>query len=202
MSKRSKADVKYAADLLWTHQVRRENAFLHKEVERLREEVKSTSDEIGTIKETLAIARPSSDLRAAIAKIENVQHDLATTLGAVAERTREVSKQAAALAPKINDVMRHCEQSTGKLVTTVQQFETKLQTVNEQHQLGLAAVNTRCVRLENELKTKVSTEVVDSLLQRIDNLEKRMNEPKQRSPSPGIVIDSIEEQADHPDHGE
>lgn len=53
MAKRSRVDVKQAIDLLWSHQIRRENAALHKEVQSLRE---GHSNSIGEIEKLRVIS--------------------------------------------------------------------------------------------------------------------------------------------------
>ena len=194
MSNRSKADIKYAVDLLWTHQVRRENAILHKEIQHLREEVHSASNDVDAVRETSIAAQKSAEHSSStVGKTEKVQYDLATTVNDAARRIEEVAHQSSLIEPKIVDIKRQGDWSIADLTSTVQQLDARVKASDEQQRRCLSPLTDEIANLRQKFATKAEASAVQALESKIVELQAERQRGKERQQSPGVVLDSAQE---------
>ncbi|RMZ92725.1 hypothetical protein DV736_g16, partial [Chaetothyriales sp. CBS 134916] len=176
MSKRSKAEVNHAVNLLWTHQMRRENAFLQKEIERLREDTKAVSTQLKQVSDRASTAhKAAKQSSSAIVKAEKVQLDLATTLSETVNKVEQIADQSALLKADLDNVKLAGEQSSTKATLAIQQVHHKHQEATKER-----------------LSKKTDTAQVHSLENRVDALQARLGKCSEYEQSIEVIVDSFE----------
>ncbi|RMD41865.1 hypothetical protein DV735_g3263, partial [Chaetothyriales sp. CBS 134920] len=155
MSKRSKAEVNHAINLLWTHQIRRENAFLYKEIERLKEDSKAVSTQLDQLSDSASTARKAAEQSSrAVAEAEKVQLDLATTLNDAVDKLEQIADQSAFVKTELDNVNRAAEQTDTKLTVAVEQLDAKHQSAHAQLRQRLTSIDNDLARTKDQLALK------------------------------------------------
>ncbi|RMZ85174.1 hypothetical protein DV738_g93, partial [Chaetothyriales sp. CBS 135597] len=197
MSKRSKAEVNHAINLLWTHQIRRENAFLYKEIERLKEDSKAVSTQIDQLSDSASTAQKAAEQSShAVVKAEKVQLDLATTLNEAVNKLEQIADQSALVKTELDNVGRAGEQTGTKLTAAVQQLDAKYQAAQAQLRQRLTSIDDDLARTKDQLSGKANAGDVHALECRVDAMQDRLGRRTSKSPaieqSLEVVVDSFE----------
>jgi chromosome segregation ATPase len=194
MSKRSRTDVKYAIDLLWTHQVRRENTFLHEEIQRLQEQVTSAPTDLKAVQQTASAAQKSAETTSSVLDHfrQNLQ-ELQQGHDEAAKRIEDITEQVGLLESRIDIVKKHQEQSTASLTSANQHLTSQIQISVEQHNRRLSSLDTTIAGLKHGLEGVVKSSELRALEDRVGQLKEQIQSLVGCQPSPGRVIDSLEE---------
>ena len=172
MAKRSKADVKHAIDLLWSHQIRRENAALHKEVKRLQQQVDLQIDEARELR--TVSEKATAVAQTAIACVEKAladQTNLQTTVEDAHRQAQGANDKIAGLEHSLQDgrarqteIITHFNQDIDKLKADLARFQ-------DQHKLDFNQAETSIQQTSMALENKWESSELADLQARIDHIE-------------------------------
>jgi hypothetical protein len=193
MAKRSRADVKYAIDLLWTHQIRRENLQLHKEVQHLQQSIDEYLRKHEAIKEIAQNAENSATdasmaIRLASSRIQDLHARLEQTqslAGATSQQTSDISKL-------VDSLQEDWRSTAANLNCRVDQNQANLQHAQSQHDHAVSLFGTRLAKVHELLESKVDDESIESLHLRIQALEQQPLQHWSGSAALSHVSESIE----------
>jgi hypothetical protein len=185
MSSDRKAKVGWAIDLLRTHQLRRENAFLHGELQSCLGEITAMRDEIKDIKAATEMCRVTSTQALCLseqhkADLEGQRHDVEGLRRDLDQVQTEVSGLKSAC-----DQSHEAEQAQvailrANLLAGRLDCQNRADVSQMQHQTNSSSIEA----LRRELEGKADQKTLDVLLDRMNRL---------RSPDPAAAPDSAME---------
>ncbi|KAK5283779.1 hypothetical protein LTR20_008546 [Exophiala xenobiotica] len=189
------ATVGYAIDLLRAHQLRRENAFLHGEIQTCRKQLTSMQNELRQLSVIVQECRTDSakahslrDLQAARFKEQTLEID---RLRYDYEKEKaEVSNGQAAN----EQALEHAKAEIKLLQRQVQQERVVCQRTTDTHQHHLDETNARVERLEVAIGAKAEKTVIEPLVGRLNHLAVSAILSGPRLDSVSLVRDSFEEE--------
>ena len=185
--------VGYAIDLLRAHQLRRENAFLHGEMETCRKQLTSMQDELRELSVIVQECRTDStkahslrDLQAArfveqTLEIERLRHDC-----------EKVKAEVVNIQVANEQAFENAKAETRSLQEHVRQERVDCQRTTGTHQHHLDEINARVKRLEVVIENKAEKTVVEPLVGRLNHLAVSALPPGPRLDSVSLVRDSLE----------
>jgi chromosome segregation ATPase len=187
------ATVGYAIDLLRAHQLRRENAILHGEIQTCRKQLTSMQNELRELSVIVQECRTDSakahslrDLQAARFKEQTLEID---RLRYDCEKVKaEVSNIQAAN----EQALEHAKAEIQLLQRQVQQERAVCQKTTDTHQHHLDETNVRVERLEVAIENKAEKRVIEPLVGRLNHLAVSAIHPGPRLDSVSLVRDSLE----------
>lgn len=182
----------YATDLLHAHQIRRENVFLHKELESCRNELTELRNEM---KQIQLVGNSSNDAA-------RKAHDLASThqtqlqdqnqLLSHLQDTNEALQNEFLTITKTFDQLRYSEQHQWtELERKVKGLEKDAQKASDTHVQDNATAMDLINTLHTAVESKADVTLVNLLVDRLDNLSPR---PRPLSVSTSCIFESIEQQ--------
>jgi hypothetical protein len=188
--------VNYAIDLLHAHQIRRENVFLHKELESCRNELTELRNEMKQIqlvgnshKDT---ARKAHDLASTHQTQLQDQNQLLSHL----QDTNEALQNEFLTITKMYDQLRYNEQHQwAELERKVKGLEKDAHEVSKMHVQDNAKAMDIIDILRTAIESKADATLVNLLVDRLDNLSPR---PRPSSVSTSCILESIEQQEPSP----
>ena len=172
MAKRSRADLKYAIDLLWFHQIRRENAALLTEVKRLQGEIVSHVDEVTELRAVSEKAKTAAETATAC-----VQKALAdqTTLHAAVEDAHRQAQDAAERITSLENSLQDAQAMQTETITHFNRDTDKLKAdlaqCRDQHKLELSQVWTSIQHISTDLDNKHGMCGLADVQHRVDHIE-------------------------------
>ena len=193
MAKRTRADVKHAIDLLWTHQIRRENASLHKQIQQIQNNI---SHDTRAQEELRAVAQNAQRTAAeALSAIEPVWSDLI----ALQARCTQTEAMLKGTSDQFGDLMQRinaCEQTwlsnTSDINDRINRNEIALREVHDEYEEHVAAVQVRYDEISSKLQSKLGQDSLEGLHLSINAIERQLAELVQCQDSLSRVEDSIE----------
>ena len=194
MAKRSKADVKHAIDLLWSHQIRRENAVLHKEVKRLQQQVISQTDDVKELHASCEKAKVAAET--AIACVEKAlvdQTNLQTTVDAANRQAQEAIDNADRLEANWEDARACQTQTITHFNQDIDRLKADLSRLQEQCSSERGQTATSLRHLSAKLEDKPDRSEITRFEDRIDQFEALLHQG-QNLHSVSRIEDSIGEQ--------
>lgn len=194
MAKRSKADLKHAIDLLWSHQIRRENAALHKEVKRLQDEVTSHIDEVTELRAVSEKAKTAAETATAC-----VQTALAdqTTLHTAVEDAHRQAQDATENITSLEDSLQDAHAKQTETITHFNQDIDKLKAdlarYQDQHKLELSQVWASIQHISTDFDNKCGMSGLADVQHRVNHIEDFLQQG-QNVQSVSRIEDSVGEQ--------
>jgi hypothetical protein len=201
MAKRSKADVNRAIDLLWSHQIRRENAALHGEVKRLQQQALSQADEAREWHTVSGKAQEAA--AAATACLERVLTDQKTLQTAVEIANRQAqnaTEQISILQISLQDARASETQLITHYNKDMSKLRAELSRFQDQSKLDINQMGTALHHIMTKLDEKQSEVDLRRLHDRVSQLEASLLE-RPNLDSLSRIENSIEEQYCD-DHGD
>jgi chromosome segregation ATPase len=195
MAKRSQADVKYAIDLLWSHQIRRENAALHREVQRLQGELLTQADEVKELCADSDEAKVAAE--SALASVQRVQTEQDTLRGAVDTALREgegAVEKATTLETSLQKARMSQDQVIAVFGKDLAQLRADLAHLRKQHQSDVRQMTSMTTDLRPIIETKCDSAELAGLKHRVDEIEAAVLQG-QLLRSVSRIEDSISDQA-------
>ena len=172
MAKRSKADVKHGIDLLWSHQIRRENAALHKEVKVLQQQLFSQADEVKKLRVVCEKATATADT--AIACIEKALADQTALQAAVDtanRQTQNTAEHVSNLQACLQEVSANQTQVITHFNKDIGQLRADFATFSEHHGDDLKETKASLEQALSKLTENPIELAIEELQQKVKQLE-------------------------------
>jgi hypothetical protein len=203
MSPRSKLNAKKGIDLLWSHQIRRENASLHKEVARLQEICQSSTREakdLRAISEKALTAQENANQL--IEQLGVEQSRLLGVLGVFNEERKVLRGEVGRLRDELRVQREGCEVALGSVKTEAAGLRKELGQLRESTAKTLekaaiesAAVKKELVQLRQSTGEALQKAAVESAVLRSDLVRLRQN-TKQALENADSVTSAVRKEAD------
>lgn len=193
MAKRSRADVQYAIDLLWTHQIRRENFALHRQIQQLKTSIAEQKQEQGELRNVAQCA----DTRAleAHSTIKSISAELVSTranLEHTATQAEATSKQLPSLSTRVDGFEKTWQSNINDTTLRIERNKTNLRRLqNKQNEIE-TSVKARFEEVATVLESRLVEECLESLHLRIQVLENHFAQHGPGLDTVSRVGDSIE----------
>ena len=187
MAKRTKADVKHAIDLLWFHQIRRENAALHKEVKNLQQQ----AEELRTISEKATVRAET-----AIACLEEALADQTTLQTAVDNtyrRAQDAVDKIASLEESVQDARANQTKTITHFNQDIDKLRADLARFQELHKLEISQAATSIQHISTKLNSEYEQSELANLEHRISHIEDFLQQG-QYPRSISRIEDSVDDQ--------
>ncbi|ETN42918.1 uncharacterized protein HMPREF1541_02076 [Cyphellophora europaea CBS 101466] len=193
MAKRSRADVKHAIDLLWTHQLRRENAFLHKQVKQLQDSIDQCRINQVDLRDSIRSVQASADetssaMERVASTVVTLQADIEKT-PAVSNKTHE---QLAKLSDRVNISEANQQLAIKNLQERIAQADSDVQQFANEYRGDVATTKARLDEMTIVMDAKVGQASLEDVHIRVQNLENHFAQHNVEPHSVSIVQDSID----------
>lgn len=173
--RRSKADTAHAIDLLWIHQVRRENAFLHKQLQQLQQ----TSEKRNEDRQALCNTVEKADSKAL--KISNSVDSALTSLATVQDTVDSNSNAIVTLKDRLDQLKGRLEALQGVQQNYQRDSNERLQQAIDNGQQGqqitddnVSKLQATVAKMEKEFGPDKTTAGIDAVVARLESLETQL----------------------------
>ena len=172
MARRSRADLPHAIDLLWSHQIRRENAFLHKHVQHLQcrlDEYQTSHTDLLSKFDTLRTIVTESTTT-----IDSVKHRITATEGGidrVGEHTKTNSASIDKLADQINARLNEHTSASERLIKRIDDAASNFDRLQKNNSEKVTEVTERLDQLSTAVAANDQQQTLNALLARVAALE-------------------------------
>ena len=185
--KRSKDDVRHAVDLLWIHQVRRENKTLHTEVKSLQEAFRAQHEEQKSLEDVARKAEAAAiEATASVRTVLTTQASLRSEAETAKQERLEAKQQHEVIEAKLADQ----EDSTNQLLDKFAQLQEECLRSQRGCATHHSEVDSTIDELASKLATKADRQAVSELHQRLEEI---VAASRRRSVS--RIEDSVEDAA-------
>lgn len=189
-AKRSKEDVKYAVDLLWFHQIHRENAVLHDELKKLKEDVTQTHNAMNTSQDSVTKTKLAAE--EALASIKDVVSDhekLKIELGSAKKTEDDVARQFESLNKRLDGFEAEHKAEMAFLNNDNVKLQQEVMRLKESNTTSHSTTEVMLFKAISESEARTETKLLSELEKKVAVLAPRPNGPSNRV-KPGIDDDS------------
>lgn len=196
MVKRSRADVQYGIDLLWTHQIRRENAFLHWQVQQLQDNIDKYTKEQGELRQIaegakVEAVKASAAVKSNLSDLPNF-HDLQATLGRTTAVADLTARQTSDFSSRLVMLEKTWQDKTTDLGHRVDWNETRMNQIQAKCDETAASIQTRFDEAARLMASKLDEQSLEHLHIRIQTLEQQFSQQISSNDAPSHISESVE----------
>lgn len=166
-----KTTISYAIDLLKAHQIRRENVFLHKELQICRKEVAALCDEIRDLRASIQVSNSASEKAFTLAENNNARLD------EQGQEVEVIQQACKTIHIEMSNITNACTETHHKYDAQYTLLEKKVSAMNldfknadSVRQQQVQKFNASVEHLQHTLECKADASIVESLVKRVEEL--------------------------------
>jgi chromosome segregation ATPase len=177
MSPRSKVDVSHAIDLLWFHQIRRENTALHIQVKQLQQQIdcydRQSQEQRNICHEARSLAdRASENVKNILAAQDEVRNKIEN----IEQQSKEASDLIASLKKRSHESLDDQNQAITKLTHSHEKMMSDLVQLQTSHNQRINKIEVSMQGFLDQLGNKVDRSEIECLLDRVSLIENAQHE--------------------------